>query len=290
MAVHDGDARDGLRGPREREDLDPRSRRDLDDRRAGRVQDEEEVGGPFQREREHPRRGAARQRGPVALERALDDRWIFGEQRGLAAQLALCGVDERADGGDRVGDRDLVPLRPAPREPEPARHPDEEERHEHRGDAREARGPHRHAQRRSPTRWSFKRFVVPETHMGEPEMMTRTSPGPTAPSPRSVASTSSIISSVVWTLRMSREDTPHDRASRRRTSTNGVSAMIGTSGRAWEMRRAEAPDSVNATIARAPSACPAAEAAVEIASENPTPTRSGRRRRVSSTRTARSAR
>src|SRR5437879_276702 len=121
-------------------------------------------------------------------------------------------------------------------------------------------------------------------------MMTRTSPGPTAPSTRSVASTSSIISSVVWTLRMSREDTPHDRASRRRTSTNGVSAMIGTSGRAWEMRRAEAPDSVNATIARAPSACPAAEAAVEIASENPTPTRSGRRRRVSSTRTARSAR
>src|SRR5206468_3986225 len=89
---------------------------------------------------------------------------------------------------------------------------------------------------------------------------------------------------------MSREDTPHHRASRRWTSTNGVSAMIGTSGRAWEMRRAEAPDSVNATIARAPSACAAAEAAVEIASENPTPTRSWRRRRVSSTRTARSAR
>src|SRR5206468_3506411 len=232
--------------------LDPRSRRDLDERRAGRVQDEEEVGGPFQREREHPRRGAASQRGPVALERALDDRWILGEQRGLAAQLSLCGVDERPDGGDRVGDRDLVPLRPAPREPEPARHPDDEERHEHRGDAREARGPHGHVHR--------------------------------------LASPSSIISSVVWTLRMSREDTPHDRASRRRTSTNGVSAMIGTSGRAWEMRRAEAPDSVNATIARAPSACPAAEAAVEIASENPTPTRSGRRRRVSSTRTARSAR
>src|SRR2546425_2089551 len=147
MAVHDGDARDGLGGPREREDLDPRSRRDLDERRAGRVQDEEEVGGPFQREREHPRRGAASQRGPVALERALDDRWILGEQRGLAAQLSLCGVDERPDGGDRVGDPGLVPLRPAPREPEPARHPDDEERHEHRGDAREARGPHRRVHR-----------------------------------------------------------------------------------------------------------------------------------------------
>src|SRR2546428_2022894 len=147
MAVHDRDARDGLGGPREREDLDPRSRRDLDERRAGRVQDEEEVGGPFQREREHPRRGAASQRGPVALEHALDDRWVLGEQRGLAAQLSLCGVDERPDGGDRVGDRDLVPLRPAPREPEPARHPDDEERHEHRGDAREARGPHRRVHR-----------------------------------------------------------------------------------------------------------------------------------------------
>src|SRR2546425_845305 len=134
-------------GPREREDLDPRSRRDLDERRAGRVQDEEEVGGPFQREREHPRRGAASQRGPVALEHALDDRWILGEQLGLAAQLSLCGVDEGPDGGDRVGDRDLVPLRPAPREPEPARHPDDEERHEHRGDASEARGPHGHVHR-----------------------------------------------------------------------------------------------------------------------------------------------
>src|SRR3989475_10986925 len=147
MAVHDRDARDGLGGPREREDLDPRSRRDLDERRAGRVQDEEEVGGPFQREREHPRRGAASPRGPVALERALDDRWILGEQRGLAAQLSLCGVDQRPDGGDRGRDRDLVPLRPAPREPEPARPPDDEERHEHRGDAREARGSHGHVHR-----------------------------------------------------------------------------------------------------------------------------------------------
>ena len=110
----------------------------------------------------------------------------------------------------------------------------------------------------------------------------------TDPSRSSVASTSSIISSVVWTLRMSRESTPHDRASRRWTSTNGVSAMIGTLGRAREMRRAEEPDCVNATIACAPSACAAWEAASESASGKPT-SWSGRRG-ASLASTSRSAR
>ena len=63
-------------------------------------------------------------------------------------------------------------------------------------------------QRRSPTRWSFKRFVVPVTHMGAPEMMTSTSSFSTVPSPSRVASTSSTISSVVSTLRMTRDSTP----------------------------------------------------------------------------------
>src|SRR5262249_58679872 len=124
--------------------------------------------------------------------------------------------------------------------------PEDEERGEHRQEpARESepeRGPH---VRRSPTRWSFKRFVVPRTHIGEPEMMTMTSLGRTTPSLNRFASTSSTISSVVSTLRISREVTPQESASRRWTSTNGVSAMIGTLGRACEISRAEKPDSVN---------------------------------------------
>src|SRR5438093_874691 len=56
------------------------------------------------------------------------------------------------------------------------------------------------------------------------------------------------------------------------------------------MSRAEKPDSVNATIARAPRACAARAAASEIASGKPTSTRSWRRRRAASQRTARSAR
>ena len=69
---------------------------------------------------------------------------------------------------------------------------------------------------------------------------------------------------------MSRDTTPHDSASRRCTSTNGVSAMIGTPGRSWEMRRAENPDSVNATMARGVEhERRASRAASEIASWKP---------------------
>ncbi len=52
--------------------------------------------------------------------------------------------------------------------------------------------------------------------------------------------------------------------------------MIGTLGRAWEMSRAEKPDSVNATIARALSTCAAVAATSEMASGK---FASGRRRR-----------
>jgi hypothetical protein len=133
------------------------------------------------------------------------------------------------------------------------------------------------------------RFVVPRTHIGEP-MMTMTSLGRTTPSPSRLASTSSIISSVVPTFRMSREVTPHESASRRWTSTNGVSARIGTLGRACEMSRAEKPDSVNATTARALRTCAAVAAASEIASAKLEPgVRRRSRSRVSTAPSARSA-
>ena len=123
------------------------------------------------------------------------------------------------------------------------------------------------------------RFVVPVTHIGEPEMMTRTSPGRTVPSASSVASTSASIASVVSAFRTRREATPHESARRRRAPGEGVSAMIGTSGRSLEIRRAENPDSVNATIARASSAWAAVAAASAIASGKParrSPRRAGR--------------
>src|SRR3990172_23871 len=85
--------------------------------------------------------------------------------------------------------------------------------------------------RRSPTRCSLSRFVVPVTHMGAPEMMTSTSLTRTDPSPRRVASTSSSISSVDPTFLMSRADTPQQSVSLRCTSADGVSAMMGASGR-----------------------------------------------------------
>ena len=66
--------------------------------------------------------------------------------------------------------------------------------------------------------------------------------------------------------------------------------MIATSGRSWEMRRAEKPDWVNATIARAPSTRAADAAASETASGKPTPTRSCRRQRISDFSAACSAR
>ena len=91
---------------------------------------------------------------------------------------------------------------------------------------------------------------MPATHIGAPEMITMTSLMPTEPSPRSARSISTIMSSVVSNLRISREDTPHDSVSRRRTSTDGVKAMMGTSGRWWEISRAENPDCVKATMAR----------------------------------------
>src|SRR5204863_9849811 len=100
----------------------------------------------------------------------------------------------------------------APQE-EPGDGPKREESNEREDEAAHGsmseREPH---VRRSPTRWSLSRFVVPRTHIGEPEMMTITSLARTAPSPSRVASTSSIISSVVSTFRMSRDVTPHERA------------------------------------------------------------------------------
>src|SRR5205807_1980559 len=133
------------------------------------------------------------------------------------------------------------------------------------GGGRSARG-----QRRSPIRWSLRRLVVPVTHMGAPEMITTVSPAHTVPSPSSVASASSIISSVVSTFRQSRELTPHESPSRRWTSTRGVRAMIGTSGRSWDMSRAENPDCVNATMTLAPRSSAAWRAASDIASGKPT--------------------
>jgi len=123
---------------------------------------------------------------------------------------------------------------------------------------------------------------VPVTHIGEPEMITSTSSARTVPSPSSVASISSTISSVVSTLRMSREVTPHVRASRRCTAAKGVKAMIGVAGRSWEMSRAENPDCVKATMARASSARAALAAASDTASGKPTGARFSRRRRVGS--------
>src|SRR5204862_5664926 len=288
--AHDAEPRDGLGGVPERRERDGQRRRDLDERRTRAVEDDEEVGEALEREGDHPRRRAAGQARPVAAQRARDDRGVPREQRGLAPHLPLRAVEHRADrgqggGGDRLVARRRVGL-PDGRHADPGEGEAREE-----GEPPEERAPDGQApQRRSPTRWSFRRFVVPATHMGEPEIITSTSPATTEPSPTSVASLWSIISSVVSTFRIRRDDTPHDSASRRWTSTNGVSAMIGTSGRACEMRRAEKPDWVDATIARAPSACAAAEAASETASEKPTPTRSPRRWRVASPSTARPAR
>ena len=64
--------------------------------------------------------------------------------------------------------------------------------------------------------------------------------------------------------------------------------MIGTSGRSWDMSRAENPDCVNATITLAPRSRAAWRAASEIASGKPTT--AGRRRAGSGDRTAPSAR
>jgi hypothetical protein len=84
-----------------------------------------------------------------------------------------------------------------------------------------------------------------------------------------VASTSSIISSVVSTLRTRRDVTPQKRPRRRRTSATGVIAKIGTSGRSPDMSRAVKPDWVNATIAFARSTRAAWKAASAIASGKP---------------------
>jgi hypothetical protein len=68
--------------------------------------------------------------------------------------------------------------------------------------------------------------------------------------------------------------------------------MMGTSGRSCEMRRAENPDCVKATMARAFSTRAAVAAASEMASGKPTPS-GGRGRRRSTAlalSTARSAR
>ncbi len=111
--------------------------------------------------------------------------------------------------------------------------------------------------------------MVPVTHIGAPEMITITSLFRTVPSPSSVASTSSTISSVVSTLCTSREETPQKSPRRRCTSEYGVSAMIGTSGRSWEMRRALKPDWVKATMALAWSSRAAWQAASATASGKP---------------------
>src|SRR5262249_44794364 len=132
------------------------------------------------------------------------------EERAERIALHVARLLRRGHGRARPGRRCRGPRRPA---------------QEARRGAEQAA--HRRApQRRSPTRWSLRRLVVPVTHIGDPEMITSTSLTRTLASPRSVASTSSIISSVVSTLRMSRDDTPQDSARRRWTSTNGVSAMI----------------------------------------------------------------
>src|SRR5207253_4586715 len=220
---------------------------------------------------------------------ALDDGRIVREEPCLASHVVERQGDDLADRGQAGGHRPVVSRHDVPRDDDAGNGPEHHQTHEReeqttRGSAPE---PELHV-RRSPTRWSFSRLVVPRTHIGEPEMMTITSLGCTAPSLNRVASTSSIMSSVVSTFRISREVTPHDSASRRCTSMKGVSAMIGTLGRAWEMSRAEKPDSVNATIARALRTCAAVAAVSEMASAKLAP---GRRRRSRSTdRTASSAR
>src|SRR2546427_231412 len=270
--------------------LQTRQRRHLDERGPRRVGDDEQITDAVAGHREDPRRGAASQRRPVALDDALDHGRIAGEEASLAEQGLLRVAEEGAGGGDRLGQAHLVARlrlfeqRDAGEDPQAGEDSESEPEPCH--------GPHTPSarQRRSPTRCSLRRLVVPVTHMGEPEMITSTSFIRTEPSPSKVASTSSIISSVVSTLRISRDDPPHDSARRRWTSTNGVSAMIATSGRSCEMSRAENPDCVNATIARAPSTRAADAAASETASGKPTPTRSCRRHRISDFRAACSAR
>jgi len=73
--------------------------------RAAAIADRDEVSEAVLRHRQHPRRCAARERGPVSLGGALDDRRIAGEEQGLPLERVLVVADERDHRVHRPRDR-----------------------------------------------------------------------------------------------------------------------------------------------------------------------------------------
>ena len=131
--------------------------------------------------------GAAGQGRRVVASHAVHDRGVMRENTRLAAHHRLGLVQRRPRGAGHGIDRGgIARIQPA-REPQPATAP-----HHGQPDQDESEGePAATTQRRSPTRCSFMRLVVPATHIGAPEMITMTSLMRTVPSPSSAASISS---------------------------------------------------------------------------------------------------